>query len=263
MPKNWLWLFPGNWYCSARYNSRVNCGRLLPQTSSTAARISTKKYSLLKELESAIWQVQFHPQQLAAVVANPVWFKYEISKFMVRSDRLKEVINTLDNVIENNSNQLVVNPEILQTVLQNYNQTWNSYAQLMEGIWQGIDPVNLQPEDILFTQQKVLAINTENKAIEIRVQFERLSESLNQLIAIVEKQQNQANQRFVRSEILRIQIIIGSMVLSVAIAACLAYYTSRAIARPLKALTETAQRVTAESDLVCKLKSALLMKFGY
>lgn len=207
-----------------------------------------KKYTLLKELESAIWQVQFHPQQLAAVVANPVWFRYEISKFMVRSDQLKEVINTLENVIENNSNNLVVNPESLQKVLHSYNQTWNSYAQLMEGIWQGIDPVNLQPENILFTQQKVLAINTENKTIEIRVQFERLSESLNQLIALVEKRQNQANQRFVRSEILRIQIIIGSMALSVAIAACLAYYTSQAIARPLKTLTETAQRITVESD---------------
>ncbi|MGD1712548.1 hypothetical protein [Dapis sp. BLCC M172] len=28
--------------------------------------------SLLKELESAIWQVQFHPQQLAAVVGIPI-----------------------------------------------------------------------------------------------------------------------------------------------------------------------------------------------
>ena len=207
-----------------------------------------KKSTLLKELESAIWQVQFHPQQLAAVVANPVWFKYEISKFMVRSERLKEVINTLDNVIENHPHNLVVNPESLQKVLQNYNQTWNSYAQIMEGIWQGIDPVNLPPENILFTQQRVLAINTENKAIEIRVQFERLSESLNQLITLVERQQNQANKRFIRSERLRIQIIIGSMALSVAIAACLAFYTSQAIARPLKTLTETAQRVTAESD---------------
>ncbi len=91
-------------------------------------------------------------------------------------------------------------------------------------------------------------MNTAKEAIEIRIQFEKLSESLNQLIDRATKQQTRANKKLLRSEILRLRIIIASMVLSVAIATYLAFYTSRAIASPLKNVTETAQRVTAESN---------------
>ncbi|NEQ77396.1 MAG: HAMP domain-containing protein [Okeania sp. SIO2C9] len=211
-------------------------------------RLVQKNYGLLKELESATWEAQSHPQQLAAVVGNPVWFQYETTKFLARSKQLKQVINSLKNIIDFQSSQLVAEPEKFKKILQSYTQTWNSYTQLIQGIWQETNPANLQPEDIPVAKQRVLAANTGKKAIEIRIEFEKLSESLNQLIDIVEKQQNQANKRFMHSQILRIQIIIGSMTLSVAIAACLAFYTSKAIASPLKTLTKTAQRVTAESD---------------
>ena len=211
-------------------------------------RLIQNEFNLLKELESAIWQVQFHPQQLAAVVGSPVWFKYETTKFLTKSEQLKEVMVALKDLIENQSNQLVVKPEIFQEVLQSYRQTWDLYTQLMERIWQGIDPVNLPPEDIPTAKQRVLATNTGKEAIEIRIQFEKLSENLNQLIDKAKKQQTRANNELLRAETLRLQIIIGSMVLSVAIATSLAFYTSRAIARPLKTLTKTAQLVTAESN---------------
>ncbi|MGB3509250.1 MAG: ATP-binding protein [Microcoleaceae cyanobacterium] len=211
-------------------------------------RLVQKNYGLLKELESAIWEAQFHPQQLAVVVGNPVWFKYETTKFLAKSKQLKQVIKSLKDMIDFQSSQLVAEPEKFQKILQSYTQTWDLYTQLIQGIWQEINPANLQPEDIPVAKQRVLAANTGKKAIEIRIKFEKLSENLNQLIYIAEKQQSEANKQMLRSEILRIQIILGSMVLSVTIAACLAFYTSRAIARPLKTLTETAQRVTAESD---------------
>ena len=211
-------------------------------------KLIQNKHSLLKELESAIWQVQFHPQQLAAVVGSPVWFKYETTKFLGKSRQIKEVMVALNDLIENQSNQLAVNQEVFQEVLPSYRQTWDLYAQLMEGIWQEIDPVNLRPEDISTAKQQVLATNTGKEAIEIRIQFEKLSESLNNLIDTAKRQRTQANDRLLRSEKLRLQIIIGSMVLSVAIATGLALYTSRAIARPLQTLTETAQQVTAESN---------------
>ncbi|MEM1170738.1 MAG: ATP-binding protein [Cyanobacteria bacterium P01_H01_bin.35] len=206
------------------------------------------EYYLLKELESAIWQVQFHPQQLAAVVGTPIWFKYETTKFLGKSKQLKEVMVALNDLIENQSNQLVVKPEVFQEVLQSYRQTWDLYAQLMERIWQEIDPLNLPLEDMPTARQRVLAVNTGKEAIEIRIQFEKLSESLNQLIDRARKEQTIANNKLLRSEVLRLRIIIGSMVLSVAIATGLAFYTSRAIAHPLKTVTETAQRVTAESN---------------
>ncbi len=211
-------------------------------------RLIQNEFSLLKELESAIWQVQFHPQQLATVVGSPVWFKYETTKFLAKSKQLKEVMVALNDLIENQSSQLVVQPEIFQEVLQNYRQTWDLYTQLMEKIWQEIDPINLLPEDIPTAKQRVLATNTAKEAIDIRIEFEKRSETLNQLIDRAKQQQTIADKELLRAETLRLRIIIGSMVLSVVIATGLAFYTSKAIAHPLKSLTETAQRVTTESN---------------
>ncbi|MEB3341099.1 ATP-binding protein [Okeania sp.] len=210
--------------------------------------LTNRKLSLLKELENCIWQVQFHPQQLAVVIGNPVWFKYETTKFLGKSQQLKEIIVALDEMVENQANQLDMSPEIVQSILQDYRQTWNSYSQLMEKSWQEIDPINLRPEDISTAKQEILAINTSQEAIAIRIEFEKLSEKLNKLINKVEQNQNMANHEMFHSETLRQKITIGSILLSAAIATCLAIYTSQAIARPLKSLTKTAQRVTAESN---------------
>ncbi|NES07224.1 MAG: HAMP domain-containing protein [Okeania sp. SIO2F4] len=225
-------------------------------------RFIQNEFSLLKELESAIWQVQFHPQQLATVVGSPVRFQYETTKFLAKSKQLKEVMVELNDMIQNQSTKLVVKPEIFQEVLQSYRQTWDFYTQLMERIWQGIDPVNLLPEDIPTTKQRVLAINTTKEAIEIRIEFEKLSESLNQLIDKAKKQQTKANKELLRAETLRLRIIIGSMILSVAIATGLAFYTSQAIARPLKTLTETAQLVTVESNFDLQAKVSTTDEVG-
>ncbi len=225
-------------------------------------KVIQNELNLLKDLESAIWQVQFHPQQLASVVGSPVWFKYETTKFLAKSKQLKDVMVALNDLIQNQSSQLVVKREIFQEVLQSYRQTWDLYTQLMEKIWQGIDPLNLPPEDIPTAKQRVLGINTTKEAIEIRIQFEKLSESLNQLIDKAKKQQTRANNELLRAEILRLEIIIGSMVLSVAIATGLAFYTSRAIARPLKTLTETAQLVTVESNFDLQAKVSTTDEVG-
>lgn len=212
-------------------------------------RLVQNEYSLLKELESAIWLVQFHPQQLASVVASPVWFKYETSKFLAKRKQLKEVISALNELLEDRSHQLTLKPQVVREVLQSYEKTYDSYTELMEAIWQEVEPGNLlQPEEVSVVKQRVLAVNTREKTIDLRVRFEKLSESLNQLINVVEKQQIQANDDLLESEVLRLQIITGSMLLSVAIAVGLAFYTSRAIARPLKIVTDTAQQVTAESN---------------
>ena len=211
-------------------------------------RLVQDQYVLLKDLESGIWQVQFHPQQLAAVVGKPVWFKYETSKFLGHSEQIKKVLSDLKDMLEHQSSQLVVETRIFEGVLQSYGQTFDLYTQLMKKIWQEIEPVNLQREEIPVARQRVLAANTGKEAIELRIRFEKLSESLNQMINAAERQQIQANDKLLSLEVLRLHIIIGSMILSVAIAACLAFYTSRAIARPIKMVTDIAQQVTAESN---------------
>ncbi|MGK7901921.1 MAG: sensor histidine kinase [Hormoscilla sp.] len=211
-------------------------------------RLVQNQYSLLKELENGILQVQFHPQQLAAVVGNKIWLQYETSKFLANIKRLKAIIHSFNKFPGERAIPSKVDVNLVEQVLLNYVQILDSYTQLMRKIWHELEPEQLSTEDIPVAKQWVLATNARKEAIEIRIQFEKLSESLNKLINAAEKQQTAANAQLLHAEALRMQIIIGSMVLSVAIASCLAFYTSRAIARPLKLVTQVAQRVTAESN---------------
>jgi len=61
-------------------------------------------------------------------------------------------------------------------------------------------------------------------------------------------QEDAGREALLRSQTLRVQIIFGSMALSIVVAALLAGFTSRAIAKPLAAVTKIAQRVTQESN---------------
>jgi signal transduction histidine kinase len=106
----------------------------------------------------------------------------------------------------------------------------------------------LKQEEIQAAQLKLLTFIRGKAATDASVKFDRLSERLTQLKAAAENQQIQANQSLEQAEALRRQIIIVSMLLSVAIAATLALITSRAIARPLQAVTDVARAVTQDGN---------------
>ncbi|HEY9667496.1 MAG TPA: ATP-binding protein, partial [Coleofasciculaceae cyanobacterium] len=75
-----------------------------------------------------------------------------------------------------------------------------------------------------------------------------LSHNLEPLVDSTITQAKQASVIFRRAKVLRLVIIVASMVLSIVIATLLAYYTSRAIARPIKAVTKVAKRATQDAD---------------
>ena len=79
----------------------------------------------------------------------------------------------------------------------------------------------------------------------------QLDRALNDLAEIIDRAQNQedaAREAVLQAQTLRVQIIIGSIVLSIVVAALLASFTSRAIAKPIAAVTKIAQQVTEESN---------------
>ncbi|MBE9104512.1 HAMP domain-containing protein [Nostoc cf. edaphicum LEGE 07299] len=71
---------------------------------------------------------------------------------------------------------------------------------------------------------------------------------ISKLVKVTAKEYQQAKQELQTAEKLRLYIIVGSQSLSIAIATLLAIYTSRAIARPIQAVTHIAQQVTEESN---------------
>ncbi len=119
---------------------------------------------------------------------------------------------------------------------------------MLKSFWQEIEPSSLKPEEVKDAQQQVLDLIRGDKAVKIDVKFERLSESLSLMTQVAKAQQRQAYINFNRAEDLRVQIIVVSMLVSVAIAIFLAICTSRAIALPLQAVTRVAKTITQQAN---------------
>ena len=211
-------------------------------------KIANRQQHLLSDLENAVNAVQSHPQRLVIILGESIWFDYETAKFLGDVNRVKKLISDFKSFIETHPRNLVRDTTNLKDLLQGYETNTEAYAGLMQSLWQQIDPPNLKPENIPAAQQQLLTFIRGKSATDITVKFDRLSESLSQFKVGAEFQQAQANKRVEEAETLRLQIIVVSMLLSVAMAVALALITSRAIARPIESLTQVAQRVTQEAN---------------
>lgn len=98
------------------------------------------------------------------------------------------------------------------------------------------------------SQEKLLNLLKNRKFININIEFEKLSDELSLINQRAKNQEQEANVRFSNAQKLRVRIIVGSILLSTLVAAILARYTSMAIARPIKAVTNVAQKITQESN---------------
>ncbi|UNU23561.1 sensor histidine kinase [Microcoleus vaginatus] len=82
----------------------------------------------------------------------------------------------------------------------------------------------------------------------IGLQLDRAVNDIAEIIDRAQEQEDAGREALLQAQALRVQIILGSMALSIVVAALLAGFTSRAIAKPLAAVTKIAQRVTEESN---------------
>ncbi|QIZ71698.1 sensor histidine kinase [Oxynema aestuarii] len=211
-------------------------------------KIAYRQQYLLSELDNAVLRMRSHPQRLVTVFGNSIWFEYESSKFFADVNRIEEVIKDLKEVQGTDSKILDVESREFKTLLAAYEQKTQTYSGQIQEIWQQIDPPALQEEDIPKAQQKLLDATSQPEAIQLTVEFERLAETLTRSIARAKTQEMQATQKLNAAETLRLQLIVSSMLLSAAIAIILAWQTSRAIARPIRWVSEVAQQVTERAN---------------
>ena len=168
-------------------------------------------------------------------MGDSIWFEYETANFLKNVNVVKKIIAEIAFFSEENSRKLAVNSAELKELLNGYTNATDSYSQIIQSFWQQIAPSSLKPEEVKEAQQQVFDLIRGDKAVKIDVKFERLSESLSLMTQVAKAQQRQAYINFNKAEELRVQIIVWSMLVSVAIAISLAICTSRAIAIPLQA----------------------------
>ena len=203
---------------------------------------------LLRELQTSVLQARSHASRFAVVLGNPVWLQYEKDGFVQSINDARQSVAQAKRFVNNKNNQTTADTEEWQKLLKTSAITVEAYGSITESILRQVQPWNLKPDEIVPAQQELLR----NSSGEVANTLDRLSEQLTQRIEAAQIQDQQASTALERAGVLRVQIIVGSMLLSVAIAAVLAVYTSHAIVQPMRAVTRIAEQVTEESNFALR-----------
>ncbi|MDZ8107776.1 MAG: ATP-binding protein [Nostoc sp. DedQUE12a] len=205
--------------------------------------LSEQQQSLLKDLENKITKVRLHPQRLVTVWENSIWLEFEKNRFLDEMSQVNQKLSQLETFIKTDTHDSRINNQNLFNLLQKYQKSTKIYTQVVKKFWQNLD----QNESLTKVgQEELLAFF--KKEINISIEFEKLSDELISIIGYAETQKKLAIASFDNAQKLRIKIIVGSMLLSAAIAVILALYTSTLIARPLQTVTNVARKITQESN---------------
>ena len=202
----------------------------------------------LYQLQTGLISIQSRQQQLASFLQSPTQFKAEIFELRRSTAEFQQIWSEFESSydeskIEETSEEL----EAFEDLLEAYPSTVGAYLQQVETLLQQIDSAN-QTTGRGNSAQALLA--DFNRPQNLRLHS--FMEDIERLIETIDEELGEAQDALTTASRLRLQIIVVSMALSVAIAALLALFSGRVTTRPIEAVTTVAQRVTQESDFTLR-----------
>ncbi|MBW4572708.1 MAG: HAMP domain-containing protein [Tolypothrix carrinoi HA7290-LM1] len=213
--------------------SGLTIGNYYQQAANKQRMSIRKERKLLYNLRSA--SLEFEPvKEFAPYLRKPKEFQKAKTTAIQRIAQVKILLSSLNSSASTSS----------ITSLKKYNGTFEQFAQDLQATLDKIDPANIEHEDI-FKANKLLVLTDSNISV-------KKTKFLNELAVIIEtadKKEEEAEIAFAHAEIIRTVIIFLSIIISIAIATYFIMYISKAIASPLKALTDVAQKATPELNV--------------
>jgi signal transduction histidine kinase len=206
--------------------------------------IDREKAEILTNLNNTVQEVRIHQQELASLTAKPQIFDRERSEFLTRVAQMSGILEQLQTLPPTNNPEVAKDYQLLQQFAEANGKTVESYFQQVQKLLANAKISGLSPK-----QRQAFARNLNNFATgETALQLEQFSQDSAQLAGNFREKADEAFRTYEKAEKLGTLILVCSLLISAAIAAMLAAYTSAAIARPLEATTLIAQRVTEESN---------------
>ncbi|MDZ8185661.1 MAG: HAMP domain-containing sensor histidine kinase [Nostoc sp. ChiSLP02] len=199
---------------------------------------------LLSNYKDAVVGAQLHSSNLVAVLENPQQLESKKADFLKSFEKAKHLESKINGFIESKPRRLAATSSTLQTLLQDYKINLKAYADQIEGVLKKIDSQPVQPEKISSVRSQLLTIMRSQTAM----QLEQLSQNLTNILQTAEVQEQERQKAVEQARIVERFIVIVSMLVSVAIAAIIAWRTSRAIAEPVIVVTQVAEQVARKSN---------------
>ncbi|QHG14752.1 ATP-binding protein [Nostoc sp. ATCC 53789] len=199
---------------------------------------------LLSNYRDAVVGAQLHSSNLVAVLENSQQLQTKKADFLKNVEKAQQLESKISGFIDSKPKRLAATSSTLQTLLLDYKNNLKAYVEQIEVVLQKIDSQPAQPQQISAARSQLLTIMRGETAMRL----DQLSESLANILQTAENQEQERQKAVEQAKVVERFIVIISMLVSVAIAAIVAWRTSRAIAEPVITVTQVAEQVARKHN---------------
>ncbi|AFY33275.1 ATP-binding protein [Calothrix sp. PCC 7507] len=199
---------------------------------------------LLTNYKDAVLGAQLHSYSLPANLSDLQRLQTKKAEFLKSVESAKKLEGDINVFIQSKPKNLAATSDNLQTLLQDYETNLNSYVEQIKAVLQTINYLQVQPKEVSLAQEQLLKIMRGETAMRL----EQLSQTLSRYLKNAEEQEAQQTKGVEEAKGVERLIVMISMLVSVAIAAIVAWRTSRAIAEPVITVTQVAEQVARKSN---------------
>ncbi len=199
---------------------------------------------LLNNYKDAVIEAQLHSSSLIAVLNNPEKLKIKKDKFLKSVAQAEKLEEGIDTYINSDPQILAANKSTLEILFFNYPKCLEEFINQIEPILERIDRPRIQPEQVEIARGQLLGVMNG----QIVEQLNLLSDQLTRILETAQTQELKRRTDVEQARFFERAIVIVSMLVSVAVAAVVAWRTSRAIAEPVITVTQVAEQVARKSN---------------
>jgi signal transduction histidine kinase len=203
-----------------------------------------KQGQLLTNYKDAVVGAQLYSSNLVAVLDDAKQLQTKKNEFLQSVNEAKKIELKINKFIDEKPKQLAATSDTLQALLQDYSNNLDSYVKQIESVLQQIESQQVQTQEIYSVREQLLKIMRGETAMRL----EQLSQTLSNILQYAQFQEQERTHGVEQAKGVERLIVIMSMLVSVAIAAIVAWRTSRAIAEPVITVTQVAEQVARKSN---------------
>lgn len=203
------------------------------QNAKEKIELADEEIYLLSDLQGVLLEIHSHQHKIISLVEQPQKLQAEDIELLSHQAEAEAVITQLNDFSRNHAQSN------LQAMLNQHRYTITRYFEKLQIIDQHLKFQKINPIKNLLLEF--------NKSAEVQ-KLTSFSHDLTNFTQIVKEVEESASEEQSQAVSMQSQIIITSILLSIAIASFLAVYTSKIITQPIQQLTNIAQQVTQEAN---------------
>uniref|UniRef100_A0A0C1R773 Circadian input-output histidine kinase CikA n=1 Tax=Tolypothrix bouteillei VB521301 TaxID=1479485 RepID=A0A0C1R773_9CYAN len=199
---------------------------------------------MLASYRNALIGAQLHSSNIIAVIQDSERLADKRFDLFKNFDKAKNLQQQIIEFLDSKPGKLAATESTLRNVIQEYESNLDSYIWQIEAVLQQYEKQPQQPQSAAFAREQLLEIMGGETAIRL----DQLRLQLSNILQTAEEQEVEIAKDVEMAKGVERLIVIVSMLLSVAIAAIIAWRTSRAIAEPVILVTQVAEQVAKKSN---------------